>query len=127
LPSQSFRTIAEAVVPESSALDEAGWSAFNAIIDHALSQRPARMRKQLGVFLRLLDVVSLARHGRPMRGLSVAKRTAFLETIQDSKLLLFRRGFWGVRTLILMGYYARPEARTLVGYGATVRGWQGRA
>jgi hypothetical protein len=127
MPNRYFKTIAEAVVPESCELDEAGWAAFDRLIAQALAQRPAGMQRQLKVFLRLLDVMSLARHGRRLGGLSVAKRIAFLETIQDSRWLLFRRGFWGVRTLVLMGYYARPEARALVGYNADVRGWQARA
>jgi hypothetical protein len=119
-----LRVVAEAVVPESSDMDEAGWAAFHRIIEHALSQRSLKMQRQLRLFLRILNVLSVARHGRTLSGLSLQERTRFLERIQDSRLLLFRRGFWGVRTLILMGYYARPEARALVGYGANSRGWQ---
>jgi hypothetical protein len=107
-------------------MDESGWAAFGAIIEHALAQRPAKVRRQLAVFLRLLDVLSMMRHGRPLRKLSFEKRTRLFARIQDSRLLLLRRGFWGVRTLVLMGYYARPEARALVGYAADPRGWQAR-
>jgi hypothetical protein len=31
-----------------------------------------------------------------------------------------------VRTLVYMGYYARPAARAEVGYRATTEGWEGR-
>jgi len=125
--SHQFRVLAEAVVPESADLDEAGWASFHRIIAHALAQRPPKMQRQLRLFLRILNIMSLLRYGRTLSGLPVAARTRFLERIQDSRLLLFRRGFWGVRTLILMGYYARPEAMALIGYGANVRGWQARA
>ncbi len=37
-----------------------------------------------------------------------------------------RRGFWGLRTLALMGYYARPAAAASVGYHADPRGWEAR-
>ena len=33
-------------------------------------------------------------------------------------LLLLRRGFWGLRTLVFLGYYARPEAAAEIGYRA---------
>lgn len=122
-----FKTIAEVVVPESAELDRAGWESFDKIVEHALAQRPAKMRRQLAVFLRLLDVSSVLRHGRRLAALSIDQRTRFLEAVQDSRLLLIRRGFWGVRTLILMGYYARPEAMAVIGYGAGARGWQARA
>jgi hypothetical protein len=125
--SKPFRAIAEAIVPEAAQLDDAGWDAFGAIVSQALSQRPPRMQRQVALFVRALDILSVVRHGRPLHRLSPATRTRFLEGIQNSKLLLIRRGFWGVRTLVLMGYYARPEAMPLIGYGAHVRGWEMRA
>ena len=41
-------------------------------------------------------------------------------------MLAVRRGFWGLRTLVFMGYYARPEAAAAIGYRADVRGWEAR-
>jgi hypothetical protein len=52
------------------------------------------------------------------------RRAKFLEEVERSPLLLVRRGFWGIRTLIMMGYYARPEAKAEIGYRATGRGWR---
>lgn len=97
-----------------------------AIVEHAVAQRPAKMQRQLGAFVRILNALSVLRHGRSLSSLDLAVRTQFLESIQNSNLLLFRRGLWGVRTLVLMGYYARPEARSLVGYRAHTRGWEMR-
>ena len=125
--SRAFRAIAEVVVPEAARLDEAGWQAFGAIIEQAVSQRPARMQRQLALFVRILGVLSWLRFGKPIHRLNPAARTAFLEGIQNSRLLLIRRGFWGIRTLILMGYYARPDVIPVIGYRAHVRGWEARA
>lgn len=113
-------------MPESARLDAAGWGAFDAIVAHALAQRPAKMRRQLALFIRVLNLLSLLKCHRALHKLEPAIRTQFLEQIQDSRLLLVRRGFWGLRTLVLMGYYARPEARSGVGYRAHIRGWQAR-
>jgi hypothetical protein len=47
-----------------------------------------------------------------------------LRGIENSRLLLLRRGIWGLRTLVFMGYYARPEAAAALGYAAAPRGWE---
>ena len=122
--SAAFRAIAEAVVPETAQMDEAEWEAFRGIVTHAVSQRPPRMRRQLAVFVQLLNVMSYAHNRRALHRLDLAARTSFLEQIQSSPYLLIRRGFWGIRTLILMGYYARPECMPAIGYAAHVRGWE---
>jgi len=46
------------------------------------------------------------------------RRANFLDRLQRAPLLLLRRGLWGVRTLILMGYYGRPAAAKEIGYRA---------
>src|SRR5687768_9091117 len=124
--SANFRAIAVAVVPEAAELTDTEWREFNTVIEHALSRRPAAMQRQLGLFLRILNLLSLTRFGRSLAALSLAKRTAFLHRIENSRLLLFRRGFWGVRTLVFMGYYARPSMSTALGYAAGPRGWETR-
>ena len=118
-----FRAIMTAVVPEAAALSDDEWRAAAAIIGRAIAMRPRGVRRQLGVFVRALDVVALVRHGRGLRALSAAERTALLESLSRSRVLAIRRGVWGVRTLAFMGYYARPEAARAVGYRASAAGW----
>jgi hypothetical protein len=43
--------------------------------------------------------------------------------MQYSPIPLVRRGVWGLRTLVFLGYYARPEMQTTLGYRANARGW----
>jgi len=121
-----FRAIVVAAVPEAAALDADGWRAVEAIISRALALRPSAVRRQLGLFLRGLDLVSLVRYGRPLSSLSVGQRTALLESLATSRVLALRRGVWGVRTLAFMGYYARPEAAREIGYRASRMGWETR-
>lgn len=121
-----FRAVGETVVPEAARLTESQWTAVEAIVEQALALRPPRLVRQLMTLIRLLQWLPLFRYGHPLTALDPTRRTRFLAAIQDSPLLLLRRGFWGLRTLVLMGYYARPEAATEIGYRADPRGWEAR-
>jgi len=119
-----FRAVAATVVPEAVRLDEKGWLELEQIIGGALEARPPGLRRQLTLFLSVLDVLPIFRYGRTFRGLDPSRRDSFLLGIQDAPLLLFRRGFWGLRTLVFMGYYGREEGRSETGYRADPRGWE---
>lgn len=121
-----LHAVATTVVPESSGLDARAWSEVEAVIDDALSKRDERVRRQIAVFLRLLQTFPLARYGRPLTALNSRQRTAFLESIERSRLALVRRGFWGLRTLIYMGYYTRDDVAAEIGYHASAGGWAAR-
>lgn len=118
-----FRAVARTIVPETDRLDDAGWADLEAVVENALAKRPPGMRRQLAVFVRLLDFLPRLRWLRSFRKLSAEKRTRFLRSIQSSPIFLLRRGFWGLRTLVYMGYYARPRAYAEIGYDAHLRGW----
>ena len=122
--SRGFRSIAEVVVPEAVSMSAEEWREFGDVIEAALARRPAAVRRQLGAFLKILTVLCFLRHGRGLSALSAEGRTAFLAGIENSKLLLFRRGFWGIRTLVFMGYYARAACAGQLGYAAAARGWE---
>jgi hypothetical protein len=121
-----FRAAALAVVPESAALDAAQWLDLERIVEEALAQRPAKVRRQLALLLRAIETLPVLATGRRFSTLDVGRRTRFLQSLQDSPVLLLRRGVWGLRTLIFMGYYARPAAAALIGYRADARGWDAR-
>jgi len=111
------------VVPEAAGLDVAGWDEFDRVVENGLASRPPSIRRQLRFLVRLLDVLPLLRYGRTFRALDAESRTRFLRAIQDAPLLLLRRGFWGLRTLVFMGYYGRASAAAEIGYRADLRGW----
>jgi hypothetical protein len=121
-----LRAIGATVVPEADQLDAAEWTALERIVADALAARPAALRRQLLFFVRLVEWLPLVRYGRRFTQLDAARRTRFLESLQDAPLLLLRRGCWGLRTLVLMGYYGRPEAARAIGYSADPRGWEVR-
>ncbi len=122
----TFRAVTETVVPEARALPPDEWQTLETIVDGALAERPARLRRQLRLLVRMIEIVPVLRYGRGFTALDLGRRTAVLRVLQDAPLLLLRRGFWGLRTLVLMGYYARPAAAAEIGYRADARGWEAR-
>jgi hypothetical protein len=122
----TFRAVAETVVPEARALPPEEWRALETIVESALAERPAKLRGQVRLLVRMIELAPVLRYGRGFTALDPARRTAVLRLLQDAPLLLLRRGFWGLRTLVLMGYYARPAAAAAIGYRADPRGWEAR-
>jgi hypothetical protein len=122
-----FRAIALAVVPDAAKLDERGWEQVQGIVEGALASRPAKLRRQLRLFIRIINIFSFLRFGRSLPSIDVARRTRLLERFQDAPVLLLRKGFWGLRTMILMGYYCRDGVGAALGYRADRRGWEARA
>lgn len=121
-----FRALATTVVPEAAHLDEGGWRALEGIVEDALAARPRALRRRLVTFVRLLEWLPLLRYGRRFTGLDPVRRAHFLAAVENAPVFVVRRGFWGLRTLILMGYYGRGEAAAEIGYRAHLRGWYGR-
>ncbi len=123
---RTFRALANTIVPESSRLDEDGWNELEAIVERALAERRPALRRQLGAFIRAVELLPVARFGHRFSNLDAQRRTSVLLALQRSPVLALRRGMWGLRTLVLMGYYARPAAAADIGYDANPRGWDAR-
>jgi hypothetical protein len=121
---EAFRALAVTIVPEAVSLDALAWEEVERIVEQGLAARPEAIRRQLRLLVRALDFLPVFRFGKTFRALDPVRRTAFLLAVQDAPALLVRRGFWGLRTLVFMGYYTRQEARDAIGYRADVRGWE---
>lgn len=119
----TFRAVVTTLVPESSRLEPAGWRSLEAIVEDALRSRPAGLQRQLRLFLRLIEWAPILRYGRAFTRLDERRRAAVLSHFQDHPITRVRAGFWGLRTLVLMGYYGRPEAGEAVGYAPHADGW----
>ena len=59
----SFHAVVRATVPAAVRMDASGWRRLDIIVDDALDDRPAGMRRQLRLFLRVLSALSFLRHG----------------------------------------------------------------
>ena len=123
---QALRPLAISFVPEIAGATAAEWSALEERIAQALAARPAAMRRQLGLFVRVLQAASRIRYGTGLAALDSGRRTALLEAFAGSPLLLFRRGIWGLRTLVMLGWYTQPSVVSALGYRASPAGWEAR-
>lgn len=120
---RTFRSLAATVVPAAVELDADGWRDVEERIEAALALRPPRLRRQLRLLFAFLEWRPVLRYGRRFSRLDPARRTRFLDGVQHSSALTVRRGFWGIRTLVYLGYYGQSAVRRSIGYRADPRGW----
>jgi hypothetical protein len=120
----TFRAVVEAVAPDARDMDEAAWREAETIVETVLAARPEKLRRQLATFLRVIRWWPLFRYGHRFDALDPRRRVAVLDRFEHSRVLLLRRGFWGLRTLGLMGVYGRRDAAAAIGYRARKEGWE---
>jgi len=123
---RAFRAIAVTVVPEAERLSARGWEELERMVEHRLATQPAKTRRQVHLFIRVLQWLPLLRFGRTFTDLDAARRLRVLETVGDAPVLLLRRGVWGLRVLVQLGYYTQPHVAAEIGYLADPRGWEAR-
>ena len=117
-----FLALAARIVPGSASLDAEACGRMLALVEETLATRPGRTVRELALFLRVLRWLPALRYGRPLDRLGPAVQDAALRWFQDSPVTLFRKGFWGVKTLVYLGYYGRPEAASTIGYRPSTNG-----
>ena len=122
----ALRPLAISFVPEIAGATTAQWSELEERIAQALAARPAAVRRQLALFVRVLEAASRIRYRSGLAALDAGRRTALLGAFASSPLLLFRRGIWGLRTLVMLGWYTQPSVVSALGYRASPAGWQVR-
>ena len=117
-----LQVLATRIVPETTELDDAGLNRFFAIIDGALMDRPESVRGQFATFLGVLKWSFAVRYGRPFEHLSADQQDTVLRWFEDCPVGLLRKGFWGLKAMVYMGYYGQPETNELVGYAPDLDG-----
>ena len=108
--------LSHALVPDARGLPAERQAKFFAIIDAMLATRPERMVRLLGIFLVLLRWFPLLRFGGRLDRLEGERQTRALRWFEDCPSVIVRTGFWGVKTLVFMGYYAQPDVAAGLGY-----------
>ncbi len=111
-----LETVTVIVVPGYANLDPSSRKQFLEIIDEALGERPESMRRQLALFLKVLNLAPYLRWGRPLGKLEAVDAERALRWFQEAPMAKLRQGFWGLKTLVFMGYYGRREVWPEVGY-----------
>jgi hypothetical protein len=120
-----FQLVAASITPEVAALDDDGRARMNAIVDTALLDRDAATRSQLGTFLDVIRLAPVVRFGRTFDGLDRDRRDRVLRWFESCPVSLLRKGFWGLKALVFMGYYGQPENWKEIGYAPDFDGRAG--
>ena len=119
----ALRAVAASFVPETAAATDTEWRDLEARISAALASRPPALRRQLALFVTVLDTAARLRYLAGLNALDQRRRTALLEWFARSPVLSFRRGIWGLRTLVMLGWYTQPAVTAALGYRASPAGW----
>ena len=117
-----LKVFASRIVPESAALDAAGRARFHAIVAEALAERPSGVQRQFRTFLSLLRLTPLLRFGATFERLAPERQDAVLRWFQDDAPSLLRKGLWGLKTIVFMGYYAQTQVTESLSYTPTFSG-----
>jgi hypothetical protein len=121
-----FRAVVETVAPRARSFDPEAWRRAEALVGRLVAARPAAVRRQLVLFLRVLDLLPLPRWGHRFRNLSPERRLVVLRRLERAPLLAVRRGVWGVRTLAWAAVYGQGPVQEAVGYRPSPAGWSAR-
>ncbi len=113
---ETLLLLAHRIVPESERFEPSEEAEFLGIIERALSTRPISVRRQLAFFVSFLRWLPLVRYGARLARLSTERQDAFLRWCEGAPLSILRKGFWGLKTLIFMGYYGRPNLGDRIAY-----------
>ena len=81
--------------------------------------------EKLALFLTVLDIGPIVRWGRPLGRLDSVRAERALRWFQEAPIGKLRQGFWGLKTLIFMGYYGRNEVWPELGYAPSIGGGNG--
>jgi len=86
------------------------------LVNRLLQQQTDSSRKKLGLFLRIIDILSILMGGRSFRNLSAVAQNRVMQRLFDSPIGLLRKGFWGLNTLARYGVYGQPDLYQEIGY-----------
>lgn len=114
--------LGHALVPETRRLSAERQARFFEIIDTMLATRPRRMVRLLKIFLVVLRWFPLLRFGGRLDRIEGERQKKALCWFQDSPSVSVRTGFWAVKTLVYMGYYAQPDVAAGIGYAPSRAG-----
>ena len=121
-----FAAVVSTIVPEAAALDEQGWQDVHGVVEALLRDRPESLKRKVRMFLAFIQWLPVVRYGRTFTRLDQASRAKVLAHLENDRILKVRVGFWGLRTIVLAGYYGRPQAAREIGYAASASGWEAR-
>ena len=113
---KTFLAIAEELVPP----DDTGLSgddlATAALADWAIHRLDPSLQKLLMIFLTAWEFLGFLFGGKPFTRLSSEARQRQMRWFEAAPIPRLRTGFFGLRAMILMGFYCREDVWPSLGY-----------
>lgn len=104
------------MAPGIAELDWRGRKRFRLIIRGMLLRRSGMERFQVRLLLRVIRWLPAIVFFRPFERIPVGAQDWILRRLENAPIKLLRAGFWGLKTLVYMGYYGQPEIAKTVHY-----------
>lgn len=108
--------LAGRIAPGFRSLDSGARARFYEIVGGALASKPASLRRQFFLFLRVVRWWPLLRFGGRFDRLEPGRQDAALRWFQDLAPVPLRMGFWGLKALVYLGTYGQPEVGERLSY-----------
>lgn len=115
-------SIARRIVPDLASFNPKEESDFLTEVEQSLAVRAKSMRKQFALFLFVIRWIPLLRWGKTFDRLPAEKQDSILKWLQNSSPSLIRKGFWGLKVLVYLGFYGNPDRWSSLGYAPSFRG-----
>ncbi len=107
--------IAPSIVYASDRQQDIGWNYLNTLLAEKLATDKSIVLK-IKLLLFLIQLYSLLIHHRRFENLDETIRVDVLKSFRESPLPLFRKGFWGLSTLMKMSAYTLPRVQSQLQY-----------
>lgn len=111
-----FEALTRVLVPRSAAFTSPQWDEACTLVDGVLQDKPASVHRKLGLFMWLMDLVSVMLAGKTVRHLPPENQRRVMDWFFNSPISLFRKGFWGINTLCKLAVYGQPQIQDEIGY-----------
>lgn len=111
-----FEALQRRLVPRAARFTESERDASRTLVNNLVAKQAEKNRRKLGLFLAIIDLLSVFFGLRAFRNLPPAKQDAVLHFLFDAPIGLLRKGFWGLNTLAKLGVYGQPALYGEINY-----------
>lgn len=79
------------------------------LLNEFVAKKPPRVQRKLRAFCAVIDIMALLRMRKHFYHLDIAQRSQLMSRLLDSRVSVFRKGFWGVNALAKLSIYGLEE------------------
>lgn len=111
-----FEALQRCLVPRSQKFTSEQQRASVALVNGILSEQPRLIHFKIALFFWFIDFVSICCGRHMFVNLNESAQLRVMDFFFNSRLAIFRKGFWGVSTLAKLGVYGQSSVYNEIGY-----------